>query len=76
MTPTDSQKTDVTTWPHLAEGLYSFLTGRGATIEYAFEDMEVMVPRDTGADAPSARWRVNGTLRIRTSEPGNGNGNG
>ncbi len=72
MTPTDS---DVTTWPQLAEGLYSFLTGRGAMIEYAFDNMEVMVPRDTGPEAPGAKWRINGTLRIRTSEPGH-NGNG
>ena len=50
MTPTDTQTSEVTIWPHLAEGLYRFLTGRGATIEYAFENMEVMVPRDTGAD--------------------------
>lgn len=56
------------TWPQLAEGLYSFLTGRGATIEYSFDNMEIMVPRDTSEDAPRARWNVNGTLRIRTSE--------
>lgn len=61
---------EVTTWPELAEGLYDFLTGRGATIEYNFRDMTVMVPRDTGADAPQARWQVDGTLRIRTEEPG------
>ncbi len=59
-----------TTWPELAEGLYSFLTGRGATIEYELEDMEVMVPRDTGKNAPQARWHLNGTIRIRTSENG------
>ena len=75
MTPTNTRNPEVTTWPHLAEGLYDFLTGRGATIEYAFENMEVMVPRDTGPEAPAAKWRVNGTLRIRTSEPGRG-GNG
>lgn len=60
----------VTTWPDLAEGLYSFLTGRGATIEYTFDDMTVLVPRDTGPEAPQARWRVDGTLRIRTWEEG------
>jgi hypothetical protein len=63
------QNTDVTTWPELAEGLYSFLTGRGATIEYSFERMTVLVPRDTGDDAPQARWLVDGTVRIRTAEP-------
>jgi hypothetical protein len=61
-------ETQVTTWPDLAEGLYSFLTGRGATIEYSFDRMTLMVPRDTGENAPQARWLVNGTLRIRTTE--------
>jgi hypothetical protein len=60
----------VTTWPELAEGLYAFLTGRGATIEYSFNQMTVMVPRDTGSDAPQARWQLDGTLRVRTSERG------
>lgn len=57
-----------TTWPQLAEGLYSFLTGRGATIEYEFDNVEVRVPRDTGSDAPQARWHIRGTVRVRTSE--------
>jgi hypothetical protein len=57
-----------TTWPELAEGLYGFLTGRGATIEYTFDKMEVWVPSSTHAEAPSARWKINGTLRIRTAE--------
>lgn len=61
---------DVTTWPELAEGLYAFLTGRGATIEYSFDNMTVMVPRDTGDDAPQARWQLDGTLRVRTTERG------
>jgi hypothetical protein len=62
------QTREPTTWPHLAEGLYSFLTGRGATIEYQMDNLEVMVPRDTTENAPQARWKVNGTLRIRTQE--------
>ena len=61
-------QTEVTTWPHLAEGLYSFLTGRGATIEYQFDNMEVSVPRDTGLNAPSALWKLNGAVRVRTYE--------
>ena len=60
--------TEVTTWPHLAEGLYSFLTGRGANIEYQFDNMDVSVPRDTGPNAPSALWKLNGTVRVRTYE--------
>lgn len=57
-----------TTWPELAEGLYGFLTGRGATIEYSFDNMEIEVPSSTRADAPSAKWRLNGALRVRTHE--------
>ncbi len=62
----DSQAT--TTWPELAEGLYSFLTGRGSTIEYAFDDIEVWVPSSTHPQSPSAHWKVKGVLRIRTIE--------
>ena len=62
-------KQTTTTWPELAEGLYSFLTGRGATIEYTFDNMQVWVPSSTSHDAVSAQWKVNGTMRIRTSEP-------
>lgn len=64
----DNTANKAATWPQLAEGLYSFLTGRGATIEYSFDNMEVHVPRDTAEDAPRARWHVNGTMRIRTYE--------
>ena len=66
MSATEQQPT---TWPHLAEGVYSFLTGRGSTIEYQMENVEVMVPRDTGENSPQAHWKINGTLRIRTHEP-------
>jgi hypothetical protein len=60
-----------TTWPELAEGLYAFLTGRGATIEYAFDNMQISVPSSTHPDAPSAPWKLNGTLRVRTFEAKN-----
>ena len=69
-TTTSETREHPTTWPQLAEGLYGFLTGRGATIEYEFDGMEVLVPRDTGTNAPQARWKLNGTLRVRTSEKG------
>jgi hypothetical protein len=64
----DETKRDTTTWPELAEGLYGFLTGRGATIEYHFENMEIAVPSSTSADAAQAKWKLNGALKIRTSE--------
>lgn len=57
-----------TTWPDLAIGLYERLTGRGATITYEFEDMAVDVPNKTGEDAEYARWRLDGTIHITTTE--------
>jgi hypothetical protein len=72
---TDDVETDLaervdetTTWPELAIGLYDRLTGRGAVIEYTFEDMEVEVPSKVGEDADHAHWRVDGTVRITTRE--------
>ncbi|MFJ6000577.1 hypothetical protein [Arthrobacter sp. NPDC092385] len=55
-------------WTDLAEEMWSYLTGRGAAINYTLEDMTVEVPRDIGPDAPRATWKFNGTLRITTSD--------
>ena len=44
-----------------------FLTGRGATIEYHFEDMEISVPSSARADASRAKWKLNGALKIKMS---------
>ncbi len=57
----------------LGMALYERLTGRGAAINYEFKNMTVEVPRDTGADAPRALWKLDGTLRITTDEPGSPN---
>lgn len=59
---------DTKTWPELAMGLFDQLTGRGAEITYAFENLEVHVPSSTSPTAEHALWRVNGTMRIRTSD--------
>jgi len=59
---------ETTTWPELAMGLYDRLTGRNAEIHYQFEDMTVEVPRGTGDDAEHAEWRVDGGVRVTTSE--------
>jgi hypothetical protein len=55
-------------WPDLAIGLYDKLTGRGAEITYEFSEFKVVVPGGTAANAPSAPWTLNGTLRIRTRD--------
>jgi len=55
-------------WPDLAIELYDKLTGRGAEITYEFDNMEIFVPSRTGEGAEHARWRLNGTLKIRTRD--------
>lgn len=59
---------DIADWSDLGQEMWSYLTGRGAAINYNFVDMAVEVPRDTGPDAPRATWKLNGTLRITTSD--------
>jgi len=55
-------------WTDLGREMWSFLTGRDAAINYRFIEMAVQVPRDTGADAPRATWRFDGTLHRREIE--------
>jgi len=55
-------------WTELGKELWSYLTGRGAAINYKLIDMTVEVPRDTGAGAPRATWKFDGTLQITTSD--------
>lgn len=59
---------DVVDWTDLGREMWSFLTGRQAAINYQFVDMRVEVPRDTGASAPRATWKLDGTLRITTDD--------
>ncbi|MFC6955345.1 hypothetical protein [Halorubellus litoreus] len=64
----DERIDETNTWPELAIGLYDRLTGRNAEIHYEFDDMHVDVPSKVGADAESARWRLDGTVVITTRE--------
>ena len=59
---------DVLTWPELAVELYDKLTGKNAEITYEFHDLEVFVPAHHSEDAPLARWKVNGTVKISARE--------
>jgi hypothetical protein len=59
---------DVVAWTDLGREMWSFLTGREAAINYRFIDMAVEVPRDTGAAAPRATWKLNGTLQVTTKD--------
>jgi hypothetical protein len=59
---------DVVDWTDLGKEMWSYLTGKGAAIDYTFVNMTVEVPRDTGPSAPRATWKLDGTLRITTSD--------
>ncbi len=62
---TDSNTTDIT---DIGREMWSYLTGKGATVEYNFDNMQVEVPKTTGPDSPRAIWKLDGTLRIKTSD--------
>jgi hypothetical protein len=71
---TPSQNTvseSTTSFSDLGRDMWSYLTGQEAVIDYTFVDMTVEVPRSTGASAESATWKLNGTLRITTSDKDN-----
>ncbi|GAB3268186.1 hypothetical protein GCM10027562_34920 [Arthrobacter pigmenti] len=61
-------KNQISDWADLGEQMWAYLTGRGAAVNYSFVDMSVEVPRDIGPDAPRAVWKLNGTLRVTTSD--------
>ncbi len=70
----DGQGDQIVDWTDLGREMWSFLTGREAAINYRFIDMAVEVPRDTGAGAPRATWKLNGTLQITTQDRTTGQG--
>ncbi len=59
---------NTTSFADLGKEMWSYLTGKGAAINYEFVDMTVEVPKNTGPDAARATWKLNGTLRITTAE--------
>ena len=63
-----NREVGTTTWPELGMSLYDKLTGRGAEITYEFDNLEVAVPSSTSPNAERAMWKVNGILKIRTSD--------
>ena len=64
----DIKSHEKTSFADLGKEMWSYLTGKGAAINYEFVDMTVEVPREIGPQAPRATWKLNGTLRITTAE--------
>lgn len=52
-----------TSFSDLGREMWSYLTGQGATIDYTFVDMKI-----AAGDNTAATWKVNGTLRLTTSD--------
>ena len=69
MSPSNS--TEPTSISDFGRDMWSYLTGQEATIDYTFVNMAVDVPRTTGPDTEHATWKLNGTLRITTSDKDN-----
>jgi hypothetical protein len=69
--PGGNEPHPISDWADLGQEMWSYLTGRGAAINYQLVDMTVEVPRDIGADAPRAVWKFNGTLKVTTSDDDN-----
>ncbi len=69
--PKDIKDKQILDWTDLGKEMWSYLTGKDAAIDYTFVDMTVEVPRDTGPDAARATWKLNGTLRITTTDRDN-----
>lgn len=65
---TDVRAADTTNIADFGREMWSFLTGKGAVIDYTFVDMTIEVPRETGPSAPRAVWKVDGTVRISTND--------
>lgn len=61
-----------TTWPDFAIVLFDLLTGRKAEVSYDFENLEIFVPMASGSSPEYAIWKVNGVLKIRAREEGQG----
>jgi hypothetical protein len=64
----DPEARTIKDWTDLGKEMWSYLTGNSAAINYSFIDLVVEVPRDIGPDAPRATWKLNGTVRVTTSE--------
>lgn len=64
----NTEMSSPTTWSDLAISLYDKLTGRQAEIIYEFNDLEIYVPVNASEDAVHARWKLNGTVKIRTRD--------
>ena len=56
-------------WIQVVEQLFDKLTGKGMSIAYQFDNLEINIPRAQGPggqDMGSAKWVINGKIIITT----------
>jgi hypothetical protein len=54
-------------WTELIAELFDRLTGKGASVNYTFENLIIDIPRAIGPDGQnmgSAQWTINGRIAI------------
>ncbi len=54
-------------WTELIGELFDRLTGKGASVNYTFENLVIDIPRAIGPDGQnmgSAQWTINGRIAI------------
>ena len=54
-------------WTDLIAELFDRLTGKGASVNYSFENLTIDIPRAIGPDGRnigSAQWTINGRIAI------------
>ncbi|MDX5347778.1 MAG: hypothetical protein LPK19_11080 [Hymenobacteraceae bacterium] len=52
--------------PEMVAAFYNKLSGGSAEVTLNFDNLEVEVPNTASADQKPTRWRVNGSLCVRT----------
>lgn len=62
------EKHQHSTWPEAATQLFDLLTGRKAEVTYQFDNLEVYVPVESGADTEQAVWKLNGAIKVHARE--------
>ncbi len=64
----EKTKSSEATWPDLFAGIYDKLTGKGTQI--SFENFDLFVPSKAGDidEEHQFRWRMTGSISIRTAD--------
>jgi hypothetical protein len=63
-----THKMENSQWADLMSELFDRLTGKGAVVEYNFDNFTIDIPKSTGPDnidLGSAKWVLNGKLIIK-----------